>query len=141
MRVPQENFIIDVGFTEEDVYKKLCELREDKACGPDDISRMVLKHIPFRKTLDEGCLPWDWKKANVCPIFKKGSRKKLNNYRPVSLTPTACKIMEMLMRDGMLNHNNVNNLFSAEQHGFMEGRTCLTNLLETLEFWIQTLDE
>ncbi len=145
MKVPQENIINDVDFTEEDVYKKLCELREDKACRPDDISRMVLKHcasmlkvplhILFRTTLDEGCLPWDWKKANVCPIFKKGSRKKPNNYRPVSLKSTACKIMKKLMRDGMLNHMNVNNLFSAEQHGFMEGRSCLTNLLETLEFW------
>ncbi len=81
----------------------------------DDISPMVLKHcasaalnvhILFRKTLGEGCLPWAWKKATVCPIFKKGSRKKPNNYRPVSLTSTACKIMETLVRDGMLNHMN-----------------------------------
>ncbi len=53
----------------EDVYKKLCELRENKACGSDDISQMVFKHcasvlkvplhILFRKTVDEGCLPWD----------------------------------------------------------------------------------
>ncbi len=82
-----------------------------------------------------------WKKVNVCPIFRKGCRRKPNNYRPVSLTLTACKVMEKLMRDGMLNHMNVNNLFSVEQHGFMEGRSCLTNLLETLEFWIQALDE
>ncbi len=74
-------------------------------------------------------------------IFKKGSRKKPNNYRPVSLTSAACIIMDKLMRDGMLNHMNVNNLFSAEQHGFMEGRSCLANLLETLEFWTQELDE
>ncbi len=63
MRVLQENIINDVDFTEEDVYKKLFELREDKVCGPDDISPMVLKncasvlkvplHILFRKTLDE----------------------------------------------------------------------------------------
>ncbi len=86
-------------------------------------------------------MPWDWKKANVCPIFKKGSRKTPNNYRPVSLTSTACKVMEKLMRDGMLNHMNVNNLFSAEQHGFIEARSSLMNLLETLEFWTQALDE
>ncbi len=45
------------------------------------------------------------------------------------------------MRDGMLNHMNVNNLFSAEQHGFIEARSSLMNLLETLEFWTQALDE
>jgi hypothetical protein len=30
---------------------------------------------------------------------------------------------------------------SSEQHGFMTGRSCLTNLLETFESWTKALDE
>ena len=32
-------------------------------------------------------------------------------------------------------------LLSESQHGFMRGRSCLTNLLESLEEWTATLDE
>ena len=34
-----------------------------------------------------------------------------------------------------------NNLFSKDQHGFMEGRSCTTNLLVALENWTSILDD
>jgi len=42
--------------------------------------------ILFQKSLQEGAVPDDWKRANVTPIFKKGSRGLPENYRPVSPT-------------------------------------------------------
>ena len=51
----------------------------------------------------KGILPADWKSANVTPIFKKGDRSKSGNYRPVSLTSVACKIMESIIKDTMVN--------------------------------------
>ena len=47
-------------------------------------------------------MPADWKFANVSPIHKKGSRAMANNYRPVSLTCLASKIMESIIRDAIL---------------------------------------
>ena len=40
--------------------------------------------VAFRKSLDKGIVPADWKLSNVSPIFKKGSRTLAENYRPVS---------------------------------------------------------
>ena len=37
--------------------------------------------------------------------------------------------------------SETNNLLNEAQHGFREGRSCLTNLLETLEQWTEILDE
>ena len=39
----------------------------------------------FNSSLESGQVPEDWRVANVAPLFKKGSREELGNYRPVSL--------------------------------------------------------
>ena len=41
-----------------------------------------------------GIVPDDWKTANVTPIFKKGNRQRVENYRPVSLTSLIGKVCE-----------------------------------------------
>ena len=43
-----------------------------------------LAHV-FNMSLKEGIVPFEWKEANIIPLFKKGSRNKSVNYRPVSL--------------------------------------------------------
>jgi hypothetical protein len=42
-------------------------------------------------------IPEDWKNANIVPIFKKWDRSKPSNYRPVSLTSVASKILEHII--------------------------------------------
>ena len=44
-------------------------------------------------------VPLEWKEANIIPLFKKGSRNKSVNYRPVSLTSVICKLLETIIRD------------------------------------------
>ena len=97
----------DVLFTEENVLSPLDKLRADKASGPDDLSPRLFIEIKnecypwlfllFRKTLYESTIPADWKRANVCPIFKNGSRNSAENYRPESLTSQICKVFESLV--------------------------------------------
>ena len=49
--------------------------------------------------------------------------------------------MESILRDEIVNHLNKNNLIRASQHGFMSGRSCLTNLLEYLEDLTKFVDQ
>ena len=94
----------------------------------------------FRKSLEEGILPDNWKSANVTAIHKNGDRKKAENYRPISLTSVAGKAMEKIIRDKLVNHMERNNLFNKSQHGFVSGRSCTTQLLEFMEEATQALD-
>ena len=54
-----------------------------------------------------------------------------NEYRPVSLTCIMCKTYEKLLREYILD--GVEQLLSGKQHGFMKGRSCLSNLLESID--------
>jgi len=63
------------------------------------------------------------------------------NYRPVSLTCIACKVMERIIKNDMTEHLSEYNVINNSQHGFTKGRACLTNLLEFLEEVYEKLDE
>ena len=57
-------------------------------------------------------------------------KTKAENYRPISLTSVPGKLLERLIRDEIVKHIEVNNLFSAAQHGFVTGKSCSIQLLE-----------
>ena len=63
----------------------------------------VKKRPEFNLSLKEGVVPFEWKEANIIPLFKKGSRNKSENYRPVSLTSVICKLLERLIIDHMVD--------------------------------------
>ncbi len=80
------------------------------------------------------------KLLNVTPIFKSGSKIKPENYRPISLTSVPCKIMEKIVRNEIVEHMERNNFFTKCQHGFRKGYSCVTQLLEVMEDWVEALD-
>ena len=63
------------------------------------------------------------------------------NYRPICLTSVACKLMERLIRDKIVDHMTQNELFSPHQHGFIPGKSCIAQLLEILEEIIDAIDQ
>merc|ERR1712008_543299 len=47
----------------------------------------------------------------------------------------------MGIRKHILEHLTTNKILSDRQHGFREGRSCLSNLLEAIEKWTEILDD
>ena len=150
-RGTEEEMLTDVNITEERVLKKLKQINPTKAPGNDNINAAILKESAeeiakqvtniFRKSLDETDLPEDWKSSNITPIFKKDSRKKVDNYRGVHLTAQLCKTMESLIKEDIVEHIMKNKLMKDTQHGFQSGKSCFTNLLLFLEEVTKNLDE
>ena len=110
----------ELSITEVKLIEILNKLKVDKSPGPDKIHNRVLYEIRYEIvgfltymqdfSLNNGQVPKRWKEAEVIPIFKKGARSDPNNYRPVSLTATCCKIMEIVIRDSLLSYLENNNL-------------------------------
>ena len=130
--------------------RKIRKLRKEAAARPDDMGPRLLQELEnelakpltaiFRASLESGEVPEDWRTANVVPIYKKGPKAAAGNYRPVSLTSVCCKVMESILRDQMMGFLMRNNLIKDSQHGFMQGKSCCTNLLEFLEAVTGTVD-
>ena len=78
LKPPNQDKIV---VNEEDVYKQLYTLNENKSLGPDSIHPAVLKKMAgvwtyplttlFQNSLQTGTLPSDWLLADVTPIFKQ----------------------------------------------------------------------
>ena len=59
----------------------------------------------FKKSRDYGVVPEDWKTANITPVFKKGKRSDAKlNYRPISLTCIAFKLMQHILTSHIMIH-------------------------------------
>ena len=80
-------------------------------------------------------IPAIWKTAITTPIFKSGSQNEANNYRPISLTCIASKIMETIIKDTMLDHLNKSRFIFRQQHGFLARHSTNTQLLESCNDW------
>ena len=66
----------------------------------------------------------------VIPIFKSGEAKNPTNYRPISLTSIASKVMEGIVKDSIIRHCNSNNLLSDYQYGFLPRRSANLQLIQ-----------
>ncbi|KAK4827473.1 hypothetical protein QYF61_018709 [Mycteria americana] len=88
-----------------------------------------------------GEVPDDWRLANLTPIYKKGQKEDPGNYRPVSLTLVLGKIMEQSNLSALNRHLQANQGIRPSQHGFMKGRSCLTNLISFYDQATRLVDE
>lgn len=130
-----------INITETGVAKLLKELDSNKSFGSDEIHPKILKEchlqiarylvLMFNQSLEVGETPEDWKKANVCPVFKSGNKADPANYRPISLTSVCCKVMEHIIFHSIMSFIDENNLLSSFQHGFRKGLSCETQLIMT----------
>ena len=132
----------------EDVLVCLRTLDVNKATGPDGISPRLLMETAhqiapslctlFNRSLDSGFLPEEWKLANIIPVFKKGDKTHVENYRPISLLCVVSKVFERCILNKLRDH--LLKLVNSSQHGFIPGRSCTTQLVEVLNHIGSLLD-
>lgn len=118
------------------------ELRHcnSKSPGPDNIPYTIIKQLPanameylqrlYNYIWTNKLFPNQWKISIVIPIPKpKKDHSSPENYRPISLTCTLCKLLEKIITKRLRWHLEVNHHLCAQQSGFRQNRSTLDNLL------------
>ena len=109
---PSNTSISSIYFSELNVNHHIRKLKCKRTLDFDGVSSFLFKKLVdvmslplsflFKLSVSLGKLPSSWKCATISPIFKKGDISCASNYRPISLTSIACKIMEGIIKDEML---------------------------------------
>ena len=121
---------------EKKVLKILRDLKSKKSYGSDCIASEIIKMgakvlvIPLtfiiNSSILSGKFPTKWKVSKVVPLFKKGDRKCMKNYRPVALLSVAGMILERIVAIQIENFFEKNNLFGKFQFGFRNKKSTIS---------------
>ena len=133
---PNSLFIYPV--TEEEVISVTKRLKGKPTAGYDDIPESVVKqcvqlikgpsaHI-YNVLLNSGVFPDEWKTAKVKPLYKKGDKYDMLNYRPIAVTPVFAKLLERLMYNRIISFIYKNKILTEAQNGFRKGK-CIETVI------------
>jgi len=151
-KVPGAGKLSHINFSPTSIKKAIRKMKAKAKGGPDAIPPIFYKSccdqlcLPlsclFQLSFHHGFLPPDWLRAYITPIFKKnGDSTDPNNYRPIALTCTMCKIMESVIKEQLLNYLLSRQLISRKQHAFIAKHSTATNLLECTHDWVVSISK
>lgn len=147
--VVNRNLFLNVTTTASQVQGILSNLDISRSPGADNLPTKILKtcakelslpldHL-FNSSLGSGVMPTLWKSANITPVHKDDNRELVGNDRSISLLPISAKCLERIVHRAIYTH--VSPHLSEWQHGFIKGRSCVTQLVLTHHQWALALDE
>ena len=144
-----ENFVFE-DCNENEIKSIISSLDKTKSSGPNSIPTDILfllkdfisiplMHI-FNLSFSTGQHPDLFKISKVIPIFKKGSRLLVSNYRPISLLSNLNKILEKLVHIRVYKFLEDFNCLYSLQFGFRQKHSTNHALIDITETIRSALD-
>jgi len=120
--------------TTQEVSRAVKGMKNRKAAGPGGLQIELIENAPsgvyeilariFNKCLQGEEIPQEWKKAHITSIYKKGDRRKCENYRGISITSSTGRLYGRILKTRM----EATIQAAEEQSGFCAGRSCIDNI-------------
>lgn len=127
------------------------DLKATHSVGFDEIPMKLIKHCSLvlsavlepliNKTLVMGVFPELLKYSNIKLIHKSGDRKKLENYRPISLLSNISKIYEKVIYRRIYEFVTKYNIISNRQNAYTKNKTTTRAIYEVLEEILKGINE
>lgn len=136
--------------SEKELVSLINELKNCSA-GIDCIKASVVKAVKgeimtpllylLNKSLQTGIFPDALKVAVVTPVYKKGCKNSLSNYRPVSVLTVFSKLFEKAMNNRIVEYLEKHNVLYQHQYGFRKGYSTDLALSTVVDFVVKALQE
>ena len=151
MSYSHKSELITCDFDQFEIYNYLKSLQNKSSTGYDGISSALFKAFAlpistwlqqlFTKSMATSTLPNEWLLSVITPVPKKSNPCKPIDFRPVSMTCIASRIMEKIILSRLVDFLKSENLLSINQHGFIKQKSTVTCLLECLDSWSRCFEE
>ena len=124
-------------------FEILCVIKQlnyNKSCGLDGIDAKFVQLaaeviapalcLLFNACFENGFFPTCLKEAKVVPVLKSGDRRKLTNYRPISILSCFSKILEKIVYSRTIDFLNSNSVLCPTQYGFRPKQSTVHAILD-----------
>lgn len=132
----------------DEILKAIMRLKNGFTSGPDEIPAFFIRDcryslveplgVIFNLILKTSTFPTAWKVSRLCPVFKKGNKSDITNYRPIALLCNFSKVLESILHGVMYRH--VSHSIIVSQHGFVKKRSTTTNLVSFTQYLSVEID-
>ena len=102
-----------------EVYK----LVENEENPTSNLAKILLKLL--NDIFNWNKFPEEWRYCCVVPIFKKGDKRDLNNYRGIALINTLLTVITKILAERMQIACIEFNILNKEQMGFIKNEECV----------------
>ena len=135
---PSPEALKTIRIDEDSLKKAINSLQNGKATGVDKIPGEFIKYggkslfnaflylLSIIKVTET--MPDEWFEGIVKPLLKAGNKEDLNNYRGITISCVAYKVLVKIIETQVTGYCETNNLFGEYQGAFRKGRRCEDNL-------------
>ncbi len=95
----------------------------------------------LNQVMEKGIHPDKLKYSQISPIFKKGQKTDINNYRPISVLSNLSKVFEKIINFRLVNYFESNNIFYNKQFGFRKNVSTNSALIQFINEITDALDK
>lgn len=133
------NYHINGPISQEEIRKCVLNLKNDKACGDDNIINEYIKNTLdkflniyeklFNIIFDTGVIPSSWLSGIIKPIYKnKGDSNNPKNYRPITIVSCLGKLFTSILNKRLNSYSDEFDILKENQSGFREQYSTLDNI-------------
>lgn len=133
------------NITTYEVQSYISQINPNKANKSDCIPSIIIKNCSailapaltklFNRCISEGVFPQKLKSAEVHPIFKKGNKQLITNYRPISILSPFSKLLERHIHTELTKFVTKHKILHQFQFGFRKNSStemALTQIIEEI---------
>lgn len=133
-----------------EVYSIIMNLKNKKSVGYDEIPVTLLKYVAaeismplvyiINLSLSNGIFPEQLKIAQIKPIYKKGDKSSIKNYRPIALLSNISKIFEKIIYERLSQFLENKKLLSEYQNGFRKKKSTTRAIYQAISKILESLN-